>query len=77
MGDSPDLAVERCREEHRLPVARHTSDDLVDLGLEAHVQHPVCLVEYEDADTIERHDPLRDQILEPARRSDQHLGGSR
>ena len=45
-----DLAVERGREEHRLAVAGQAADELVDLGLEAHVEHPVGLVEDEDAD---------------------------
>ena len=46
----PDRAVERCREEHCLAVARQLSDDTVDLRLEAHVQHPIGLVEDEHAD---------------------------
>ena len=45
-----DLAVERGREEHRLAVARQPAHDLVDLRQEAHVEHPIGLVEDEDAD---------------------------
>jgi hypothetical protein len=66
---SSDLAVERRREEHRLAVAG-TRGRSLDLRLEAHVEHPVGLVEDEDADALEReHSPV-DQVLEPAGRRD-------
>ncbi len=44
----------RGREEHRLAVVRDAAEDPVDLRLEAHVEHPVGLVEDEDADVGER-----------------------
>ena len=53
-GELADLAVERRGEEHRLAVAREALDDPVDLRLEAHVEHPVGLVEDEDLDRVER-----------------------
>ena len=63
---SPTCAVERRREEHRLPVARQAAHDPVDLGLKAHVEHPVGLVEDERADVRKIDEaPLR-EILEPA-----------
>ena len=68
-----DLAVERGREEHRLAVARQPADDLVDLRLEAHVQHPVCLVEHEDAHGVEDDEPALDQVVEPARSRDENV----
>src|SRR5262249_28570129 len=59
-----DAAVERGREEHRLAIAWQPLDDLVDLRLEPHVEHPVCLVENEDANAREiDHAPI-DEILE-------------
>ena len=43
-----DGAVERGREEHRLTLVRDAPEDLVHLRFEAHVEHPVGLVENED-----------------------------
>ena len=72
-----DLAVERGREQHRLPLARHATQDLLDLRLEAHVEHPVGLVEDEDLDAVERdHAPVQ-EILEPARCRDDDVCGFR
>jgi hypothetical protein len=65
-----DLAVERRGEEHRLPFARNRAQDPLDLRPEAHVEHPVCLVEDEDADAAERDEPALDQILKTAGRRD-------
>ena len=45
-----DLAVERRGEEHRLALRRQHAHDPVDLRLEAHVEHPVGLVEHEHRD---------------------------
>jgi hypothetical protein len=67
-------ALERGGEEQRLPVPRRARDDLVDLRLEAHVEHPVRLVEDERADAIEAHDASVEEVLEPARRGDEHVG---
>jgi hypothetical protein len=75
-------AVEGGREEHRLAIVRDAAQDLVDLRLEAHVEHPVGLVEDEDLDRVEvDHAPVH-QVLQPAWRRDQHvcllgLGGLR
>ena len=71
-----DLAVERRREEHRLAVVGDAAQDPVDLGLEAHVEHPVGLVEDEDRDRVEvDHAPV-DQVLQPARRRDERRAPS-
>ena len=72
-GELAHLAVERRREEHRLPLLGEASDEAVDLGLEAHVEHPVGLVEDEAADAVERDEPALDEILQPARRCDQDV----
>ena len=76
-GQIADLAVERRREQHRLAGARQPADDPVDLGLEAHVEHPVGLVEDERPDAVERDLPALDQILEAPRRRDEDVGASR
>ena len=68
-----DLAVERRGEEHRLAVAGEAADDPIDLRLEAHVEHPVGLVEHEDLDRIERDQLAVEEILQAARRRDEDL----
>ena len=65
-----DLTVERRGEEHRLALRRQHPDDLLDLRLEAHVEHPVGLVEDEDPDRAERNEPAVREVGEPARRRD-------
>ena len=45
----------------------------VDLWLEAHVEHAVGLVEDERADGVERDESPLDEILETARRRDDHV----
>ena len=62
-----DRAVERGREEHRLAIARQPADDAVDLRLEAHVEHPVGLVEDENADVREVDEPALGEILRDVR----------
>jgi hypothetical protein len=47
-----DLAVERRREEHRLPFPWKPGDDPVDLRLEAHVEHAVSLVQDKHPNTL-------------------------
>ena len=72
-GEVADAIVERGREEHRLPVARQPAHDPVDLRLEAHVEHPVGLVQDEDADAREvDHAPLG-EIFQPAGRRDEDV----
>ena len=65
LGDPADGAVERRREEHRLPVLRQEANDPVDLRLEPHVEHPVGLVENEDPHTVELDQPALDEVLQP------------
>src|SRR3954467_3221931 len=69
-----DLAVERRGEEHRLAVARHPPQDPLDLRAEAHVEHPVRLVEDEDLDAVEVDEAALHQVEEPARRGDCDVG---
>jgi hypothetical protein len=61
------------REEHGLPLPGEPRDDPVDLGLEAHVEHPVGLVENEDAHAVERDDLAFDEVLQAARRRDEDV----
>ena len=59
------MAVEGGREEHRLAVARKPAHELVDLRLEAHVEHAVGLVEDERAHLGQIDEPSGRQIFEP------------
>jgi hypothetical protein len=63
-GHATGLAVERRREEQRLTVRRAGADDTVDGGLEAHVEHPVGLVEHEHLDVVEGEGAAGEQVLE-------------
>uniref|UniRef100_A0A182JJJ6 Uncharacterized protein n=1 Tax=Anopheles atroparvus TaxID=41427 RepID=A0A182JJJ6_ANOAO len=63
-------------EHERLTLARHRHlavlDDAPDLRLEAHVQHPVGLVQHQEADVVQPHLAARDHVLEATgRRHDQ------
>ena len=73
-GELGDGAVEGGAEEHRLPVRRHAAEDPVDLRLEAHVEHPVGLVEHErrgSSPSVDR--PALDQVEEAAGRGDEDV----
>ena len=76
-GELADLAVERRGEEHRLAVLPQLAHEAVDLRLEAHVEHPVGLVEHEHAHRVERDEVAVDEILQPAGRRDDHVRGFR
>ena len=52
---------------------REQRDDPLDVGQEAHVEHPVRLVEDEDLDLAEVGDPLADEVEQPAGRRDEDL----
>ena len=54
------------REEQRLAVLRAFLDDPPDVGKEAHVQHPVDLVQDEDVDLVEGAVPLLQVVQEAA-----------
>ena len=54
-------------------LVRDAAEDAVDLRLEAHVEHPVGLVEDEDADVGERDGAPLDQVEEPAGRRDEDV----
>ena len=74
-GELAHLAVQRRGEEHRLTVFAQLPHQPVDLGLEAHVEHAVRLVEHEHLHGVERHEAAVDEILQATRRRDDHVGG--
>src|SRR4051812_21973623 len=61
-----NLAIERCREEQRLALARGLGDDAIDDRAEAHVEHAVGLVEDEDAYLRKVDGAAGDEVLEAA-----------
>jgi hypothetical protein len=70
-----DLAWPRGREEKRLTRVRrrHRLGDGADLGLEAHVEHAVGLVEHKQLRPVEHDRRVVDQVLQPAGRRDEDV----
>ena len=61
------LAAHGGREEHRLARPGQPLEDVGELGLEPHVEHPVGLVEHQHLDVVEARRPLLEVVHEPAR----------
>ena len=76
-GYPPCLAFQRRGEEERLPLGRDLTDDPLDRGPEAHVEHAVCLVEHQHSHVAQRQHPALDEILQAPRRGDQDVRASR
>ena len=72
-GEVAHLARRRGGEEQRLPLLRQPAQDPVELRLEAHVEHPVRLVEHEHLDALEVGVALREVVDEPPGRRDDDL----
>ena len=60
-----DVAVERRREQHRLTVRADLVEQPAHRGQEAHVGHPVRLVDHRLVDVGQRQVAVFDEILEP------------
>ena len=73
LGQAPDVVREGGGEEQRLALAGEQAHDLADVRDEAHVEHPVGLVEDEDLDLAEVHRALADVVQQPARSGDEDL----
>ncbi len=71
--EPPDLVREGRREEQVLATCRQDREDLADVADEAHVEHPVGLVEHEDLDPRQVDRPLPDVVEQPARGGDHDL----
>ncbi len=73
--DQPvDVLVEGRGEQHPLSVRLDLLEQGDDLRHEAHVGHLVGLVEHRDADLVEPAVAALDEVLQPARCGDEHLG---
>ena len=70
------LAGEGGGEHDRLAVRADVVDDAVDLRLEAHVEHAICLIENDVSDTVQvRYAPgvCSEKVDETTRRTDNDL----
>ena len=72
-----DLGRHRGGEEQRLPSERHELADLLDVRDEAHVEHPVGLVDDEDLDAGQQEFAALREVEQAAGRGDQHVGAAR
>ena len=68
-----NVVRERGGEEEALALRRQQRDHAPDVGQEAHVEHPIGLVEHEDLDAAEIDVALRRVIEEPPGRRNQHV----
>ena len=64
------------REGQCLPLLRNLAEDLLDGGQEAHVQHAVCLIEYEHFEIIKVHEPFTHVIDQTPRGGDKDVNSS-
>jgi hypothetical protein len=69
-------AIERRREEQRLPITGGQVEDPPDRRQEAHVGHPIGLVDHGDVNAGQIYGTLFDQVLEPARAGDDDVGAA-
>ena len=76
VGQLHDAHRQRRREEQRLPavVRRAAPQDAPQVPDEAHVEHPVGLVDDEDLDVLERHHALLLVVEQAAGRADEQVG---
>ena len=74
VGEPSDLVGERRREQQVLALGRQDREDLADVADEAHVQHPVRLVEDEDLDAGQVDRALAEVVEQAAGRGDDDLG---
>jgi hypothetical protein len=73
LGQVADFLGHRRREEHRLPPRRHHAGDRPDGLDEAHVEHPVGLVQDQHVHLGEAAVPLLDEVEEPPGRRHHHV----
>ena len=76
-GKARDLGRHGGREEQRLPLPGEHCDEPPDIVDEAHVEHPVGLIEDEEFRVFERDRPASAKIDEPSRRGHQDIDALR
>ena len=72
-GELTDVGWHRCREQKRLAARRRGGDDAPDRQDEAHVEHPVDLVEDNHLDPVEADVALLHVVEQPAGGGGQHV----
>jgi len=73
VGQRSDLVREGRREQQVLAAGGEQREDPADVADEAHVQHPVGLIQHENLDAAQVKCPLPDMIKQAARRGDQDI----
>ena len=73
VGERLDLVGERRREQQVLPALRQQREDALDVADEAHVEHPVRLVEHEDLDVAQVDGALALVVEQAAGRGDEDV----
>ena len=73
IGQRANLGRHRGGKQQRLPLARNLVDDAAQIVDEAHVEHPIGLVEDQDFDVRQIDVALLHQIEQPAGRGDQNV----
>jgi len=68
-----DRRRQRRREQQRLALLRQALEDAADGGQEAHVEHPVGLVEHQDLDGVEPGVRVLQVVEQTSRRRHQHV----
>mmetsp|Transcript_80165 Transcript_80165/g.206337 ORF Transcript_80165/g.206337 Transcript_80165/m.206337 type:complete len:307 (-) Transcript_80165:280-1200(-) len=63
-------------EQHGLPCRRDLRNDLTNLGLEAHVEHTVGLIEDQILHILELHSAALDEVVQPSRACDDDLSST-
>ena len=73
VGQPADFGRHGGAEQQGLTQRRQQFNDALDVRDEAHVEHPVGLVNDEDLDVAQQHLAALDLVEQPARRCDQHV----
>ena len=75
-GETLDFGRHGGGEKQRLSGDRQQLADSLDIRNEAHVEHPVGLVDHQDLDGVEQQLAAADVVEEPARRGDHDIGAA-
>ena len=73
-GQGDDRIRHGGREQHRLPLGRNLTQDPLDIGQEAQIQHLVGLIEYQHRQSAELQVALLGEVEQPARGADDDIG---
>ena len=77
MFEAGDFRRHRRREEQRLAGERHQLADPLDVGNEAHVEHPVGFVDHQDFDRVQEQAAALGEIEQASGGRDDHVGAAR